>query len=203
MHTMLAEVPGHFALLYGSAAALTVCCVAAAPPRPRLEPEPEPQVAASALTDDDLSVPTPLVRWLSIHGAAANRKEALALLSDGCVAVNGAVSTAPPQLIGPKDAVRCRGAAITPQRWHRHVLLHKPPGHLSTRREVRQLKGGGFEEDTRPTVYDLLDAETEARHCMAVGRLDVDTTGALLFTSNGALAHRLLGPQFHVSKLYR
>ena len=88
------------------------------------------------------------------------------------------------QLISSNDVVTCRGAAITPQRRHRHVLLHKPAGHLSTRREVRQLKGGGFEEDGRPTVYDLLDGETQARHCMAVGRLDVDTTGALLFTSS-------------------
>ena len=89
---------------------------------------------------------------------------------------NGECCEAPAQLIQPTDAVSSRGDPITAHRRHRHVLLHKPAGHVSTRREVRQLKGGGREEDPRPTVYDLLDEETRARNCTAVGRLDVDTT---------------------------
>ena len=178
-----------------------------------MEPEPEPELElepAPPLTppleplSDALDAPTPLVRWLSIHGAASGRKQALELLQGGGVAVNGEPCTTPARLIqSSRDEVSCSGEAVVPQCRHRHVLLHKPAGHVTARRSVRQLKGGGVEDDGRPSVYSLLDPETQARHCVAVGRLDVDTTGALLFTSNGMLAHYLLVPHFHVAKLYR
>jgi 16S rRNA pseudouridine516 synthase len=177
-----------------------------------MEPEPERQPSSEFTASpagvpagsESLVVKTPLVRWLTIHGAASSRKHALSLLQAGSITVNGEPCTAPAQVVlSGRDAIGCCGKAIVPYRRHRHVLLHKPRGHLTTRRAVKQLKGGGVEDDSRRTVYSLLDAETQMRHCVAVGRLDVDTTGALLFTSDGMLAHHLLGPDFHVTKLYR
>lgn len=173
-----------------------------------MEPEPERQPSADSMATpvygDSIVVKTPLVRWLTIHGAASSRKHALSLLQAGSVTVNGEPCTAPAQLVlSGRDAIECCGKAIVPYHRHRHVLLHKPCGYLTARRAVKQLKGGGVEDDSRRTVYSLLDPETQMRHCVAVGRLDVDTTGALLFTSDGMLAHHLLSPDFHVIKLYR
>ncbi len=70
-----------------------------------------------------------------------------------------------------------------------HVLLHKPAGVVTTARDPQG----------RPTVLDLVDAGSRI---VPVGRLDVDTTGALLLTNDGRLAHRLAHPRYGVEKAY-
>jgi 23S rRNA pseudouridine2605 synthase len=70
-----------------------------------------------------------------------------------------------------------------------YVLLHKPAGVVTTARDP-----GG-----RPTVVGLVDHPTRV---VPVGRLDADTTGALLLTNDGALAHRLSHPRYGVDKVY-
>ena len=70
-------------------------------------------------------------------------------------------------------------------------MLHKPAGLLTAARDKKQ-----------PTVMDLLPAEYAAIGCMPVGRLDKDTTGLLLLTTDGELNHRLLAPARHVDKTY-
>ena len=74
---------------------------------------------------------------------------------------------------------------------HRHLMMNKPAGVLTAARDARQ-----------PTVLDLLAPLYRACGCMPVGRLDKDTEGLLLFTSDGELAHRLLAPKRHVDKVY-
>ena len=74
---------------------------------------------------------------------------------------------------------------------YQYVLLHKPAGVLTAARD----RGAA-------TVMDLLPAAMRARDVMPVGRLDKDTTGLLLLTSDGLLAHRLLSPKTHVWKEY-
>ena len=69
------------------------------------------------------------------------------------------------------------------------MLLHKPAGCVTT---VRDPHG-------RATVVDLVD---HAVHVVPVGRLDADTTGALLLTNDGPLAHRLAHPRYGVEKVY-
>jgi 23S rRNA pseudouridine2605 synthase len=71
----------------------------------------------------------------------------------------------------------------------RHVLLTKPRGTITTARDP---KG-------RPTVVDLVGGETRV---VPVGRLDRDTTGVLLLTNDGPLAHRLAHPRYGVEKAY-
>src|SRR5207249_6884805 len=70
-----------------------------------------------------------------------------------------------------------------------YVLLHKPAGVVTTARDPRR----------RPTVVDLVD---HAARVVPVGRLDADTTGALLLTNDGPLAHRLAHPRYEVEKVY-
>ena len=73
----------------------------------------------------------------------------------------------------------------------RHVMLHKPAGLLTAARDKKQ-----------PTVMELLPPAYGAMGCMPVGRLDKDTTGLLLLTTDGELNHRLLSPRRHVWKTY-
>lgn len=72
-----------------------------------------------------------------------------------------------------------------------YVLLHKPAGTLSTRRDP----------EGRPTVMDLVPADWRSR-LYPVGRLDYDASGLLLLTDDGALAHALTHPRFEVRKTY-
>jgi pseudouridine synthase len=70
-----------------------------------------------------------------------------------------------------------------------YVLLHKPAGVVTTARDPQG----------RPTVVDLV---THEHRVVPVGRLDADTTGALLLTNDGDLAHRLAHPRYGVPKVY-
>ena len=70
-----------------------------------------------------------------------------------------------------------------------YVLLHKPAGVVTTASDP-----GG-----RPTVVDLVEHEARV---VPVGRLDADTTGALLLTNDGPLSHRLAHPRYEVDKVY-
>ena len=71
-----------------------------------------------------------------------------------------------------------------------YVMLYKPAGLLSA-----------TEDKNQPTVLDLLPPELKKRGLFPVGRLDKDTTGLLLLTDDGALAHELLSPKKHVDKV--
>lgn len=145
-------------------------------PQPTLHP-----IASS----DPIHLSTP---FLSHSTPTIEHVQAARALKEGRVTLNGARCEAPAQLVAPGDTVTLDGSGvIAPHAAHLHVVLHKPGGHLTSRGEVRQLKGGGAEPDGRPTVYDLLPEVARARQCVAVGRLDLDTTGLLLFTSNGLL----------------
>jgi 23S rRNA pseudouridine2605 synthase len=70
-----------------------------------------------------------------------------------------------------------------------YVLLNKPAGVVTTARDPHG----------RPTVVGLVH---HRRRVVPVGRLDVDTTGALLLTNDGPLAHRLMHPRYEVEKVY-
>ena len=117
----------------------------------------------------------------------ASRRAADDLIKAGRVQVNGA----PGQLntfVKRGDRVELDGVEIVPQKLA-YVLLHKPAGTLTTARDPRG----------RPTVLALIEVPERV---VPVGRLDADTTGALLLTNDGPLAHRLAHPRYGVEKVY-
>jgi 23S rRNA pseudouridine2605 synthase len=117
----------------------------------------------------------------------ASRRRADELIKAGRVTVNGE----PGQLntvVGAHDRVEVDGREVARQRL-RYVLLHKPAGVVTTARDPHG----------RPTVVGLVPGEPRV---VPVGRLDADTTGALLLTNDGQLAHRLAHPRYGVEKTY-
>lgn len=130
-----------------------------------------------------------LQKFLSRAGIAS-RREAERLIQAGRVRVNGSVVTELGVRVDPEsDAVEVDGAPVEISRT-RWIVLHKPPGVLTTRRDP----GGGR------IVYDLLPPEH--RELRYVGRLDRDTEGLLLLTNDGDLLHRLTHPSFEVEREY-
>ena len=121
-----------------------------------------------------------------------SRKEVKELIRQGRVLADGRAVSRPEEKCDPA-AVRLTvdGEAVDCVPFV-YVMLHKPAGLLSARSDKSQ-----------PTVLDLLPAELKKRGLFPVGRLDKDTTGLLLLTDDGDLAHRLLSPRKHVDKVYR
>jgi 16S rRNA pseudouridine516 synthase len=120
------------------------------------------------------------------------RSEAGKLIRAGLVSVDGASVMDPAYKADASIcAVAFRGERISDQPFQ-YAMLHKPAGVLTAARDPRT-----------PTVMGLLPERMRSRGVMPVGRLDKDTTGLLLLTSDGTLAHRLLSPKNHVWKEYR
>jgi 23S rRNA pseudouridine2605 synthase len=130
--------------------------------------------------------PVRLNAYLARAGVAS-RRGADELIKAGRVTVNGE----PGQLntfVASRDRVEVDGrpAELQPLAY---VLLHKPAGAVTTARDPQG----------RKTVVDLVDHDSRV---VPVGRLDADTTGALLLTNDGELAHTLAHPRYEVEKVY-
>lgn len=130
-----------------------------------------------------------LQKFIASAGVASRRR-AETLIVMGRVRVNGRPATVLGTRVRPGvDEVRVDGVRVRPGpvRW---VMLNKPSGFLTTRRDDRD----------RATVYDLLPASL---HGLAyVGRLDQATEGLLLFTNDGDVAHMLAHPSRRVEREY-
>jgi 23S rRNA pseudouridine2605 synthase len=121
------------------------------------------------------------------RAGVASRRKADDLIKAGRVTVNGE----PGQLntfVQQHDVVEVDGTRVEKQQLT-YLLLHKPRDTVTT----------ASDPQGRPTVVELVPTETRV---VPVGRLDVDTTGALLLTNDGALAHRLAHPRYGVEKTY-
>jgi 23S rRNA pseudouridine2605 synthase len=124
--------------------------------------------------------------WLARAGVAS-RRGADELIKDGRVTVNGELGQLNTFVEG-LDRVELDGRRLDRQRLT-YVLLHKPAGIVTTARDP----------EGRPTVVGLV---AHPSRIVPVGRLDVDTTGVLLLTNDGELAHRLAHPRYEVDKVY-
>jgi 23S rRNA pseudouridine2605 synthase len=117
----------------------------------------------------------------------ASRRGADELIKAGRVRVNGATGQLN-SLVTDEDRVLVDGKPVSRQRLA-YVLLNKPRGVVTTMSDP----------EGRRTVRDLVPQHTRV---VPVGRLDSDTSGALLMTNDGALAHRLSHPRYGVEKIY-
>ncbi len=130
-----------------------------------------------------------LERALSKLGVAS-RSVARAMIEAGRVRVAERVVKDPTRRVDPaRDPIAVDGQRVRREVFQ-HWLLHKPAGFVTTRRDPQG----------RPTVYELLPAGLP--HLGAVGRLDLDSSGLLLFTNETQLAAALTDPRSHVEKQY-
>jgi len=130
-----------------------------------------------------------LVKFLASAGVAS-RRACEQLIREGRIGVNGETVDDPARDVGPEDAVTCDGDAVQPPDQRLVLVVNKPAGVVSTVRDPQH----------RRTVVSLVDSPLRL---YPVGRLDIDTTGLILLTNDGNLAHRLTHPRYEVAKTYR
>src|SRR6476646_11205061 len=130
-----------------------------------------------------------LDRALSKAGFGS-RTEARSWIGSGRVKVNGRVIQTPDHWVDlAHDTIALDGKPIT-HREKVYLLLYKPKGYVTTYKDP----------DGRPTVYDLLKDVPEK--VFSAGRLDLDSTGLLIFTNDGEFADQITSPESHVPKTY-
>jgi 23S rRNA pseudouridine2605 synthase len=131
-----------------------------------------------------------LAKYLA-HAGVASRRAAEQLVAAGRVTVGGEEVRDPARDVDGSLPVAVDGRPVRAPLDERAVYaLHKPAGVVSTAHDDRG----------RKTVVDLIPS---GRRLYPVGRLDADTTGLILLTDDGALAHRLTHPSFEVPRTYR
>jgi 23S rRNA pseudouridine2605 synthase len=130
-----------------------------------------------------------LVKFLAGSGVAS-RRASEDIIRAGRVTIDGEVVRDPARDVDDSHAVSVDGDAVGAAGQLVVYALNKPAGVVST----------ASDPQGRPTVVSLLGAQTRL---YPVGRLDIDTTGLILLTNDGELAHRLTHPSFEVPKTYR
>jgi len=123
----------------------------------------------------------------------ASRREIEEMIVAGRISVNG-LPAGIGQKVGPTDKVRVNGKLVNLQfsiRVPRVLMYHKPEGEIVSRDDP----------DGRVSVFDRLPNLRRGRW-IAVGRLDINTSGLLLFTNDGSLANRLMHPRYQIEREY-
>ncbi|MCL2603711.1 MAG: rRNA pseudouridine synthase [Defluviitaleaceae bacterium] len=129
------------------------------------------------------------VRLQKLLTAVASRRKAEAYIADGRVTVNGAIAALGAKADPERDEILLDGQPVLRQSGHTYIMLHKPEGVVTT----------AHDPQGRRTVFDLLPKDTRL---FTVGRLDYDSGGLLLLTTDGGLAQRLTHPSHEVKKTY-
>ncbi|MFW2178282.1 MULTISPECIES: pseudouridine synthase [unclassified Moraxella] len=120
-----------------------------------------------------------------------SRRDCKKILHAGEITVNGEVIKDPSQHVDEiNDDIEWAGEALSVAEGNRYILLYKPEGFEST------LKPKEY-----PIVTELIDVP-ELGSLRLAGRLDVDTTGALILSDDGGFLHRITSPKHHVAKVY-
>ena len=130
-----------------------------------------------------------LQAFLARAGAAPSRRKAEAPILAGRVSVNGETATLGAR-VAPGDEVELDGHPVRLPEARVYLALNKPAGYLTTMDDDRG----------RPTVAHLMP---EVPGLVPIGRLDATTTGLLILTNDGNLAHRIAHPSSEIEKRYR
>lgn len=145
---------------------------------------PEPLVARG--------VPGEKLQKVLARTGLGSRREMERWIEEGRVAVNGKVARLGDR-VDAGDRISVDGQALEagPEQDVRCILYHKPPGQVCSRNDP----------EGRPTVFERLPAIKSGRW-ISIGRLDFNTSGLLLFTTDGELANRLMHPSSQIEREY-
>ncbi|MFN8244132.1 MAG: pseudouridine synthase [Ferruginibacter sp.] len=132
----------------------------------------------------------PLNKYMA-HCGVCSRRDAVALITDGKVKVNGKILKEPGYKVLPQDEVSFNGKKLFVTRNLVYILLNKPKDYITTTDDPQG----------RKTVLQLIRAATPER-VYPVGRLDRNTSGVLLLTNDGDLTQKLSHPSYEVKKIY-
>ena len=121
-----------------------------------------------------------------------SRKDIKELIRKKRVTVNNEIAAKPELKVDPAmDRISVDGQEISVQKFV-YLMLNKPKGYVSATEDKKQ-----------QTVLELVPAELKGRDLFPAGRLDKDTTGLMIITDDGMLAHNNQSPKKHVQKIYR
>lgn len=123
------------------------------------------------------------------HATGLSRREVDNAITAGRVTVNGQKAAMGSQ-VNPGDDVQIDGKTVGTAHSYTYLILNKPVGYVCSRRRQGEY----------PTIYELLPSDQQK--LKAVGRLDRDSSGILLLTDDGDLAHRMTHPKFQKRKVY-
>ena len=132
-----------------------------------------------------------LQKYLAQAGLGS-RRSCEQLIKDKKILVNGDVAELGAK-VSESDEVYCEGKKVSFRIADlKVIMLNKPPGVLSARKDEKKIK----------LVFDYLPKTHNEPDWIAVGRLDINTSGLMLFTNDGTLAHQLMHPSFEVDREY-
>ena len=132
-----------------------------------------------------------LQKYLAQAGLGS-RRSCEQLIKDRKIIVNGDIAQLGTK-VSEVDEVFCEGKKISLKIADlKVIMLNKPPGVLSSRKDEKKIK----------LVFDYLPKTHNEPEWIAVGRLDINTSGLMLFTNDGTLAHKLMHPSFEVDREY-
>ena len=132
-----------------------------------------------------------LQKYLAQAGLGS-RRSCEQLIKDRKILVNGGVAELGAK-VSESDEVYCEGKKVSFRIADlKVIMLNKPPGVLSSRKDEKKIK----------LVFDYLPKTHNEPDWIAVGRLDINTSGLMLFTNDGTLAHQLMYPSFEVDREY-
>ena len=158
------------------------------PPRPRRQSDkasgqrPGPKGAARE---------SQRIAKLLARAGIASRREVERMIAEGRIALDGKLVEHPATLLASLHGVTVDGKPVQPAAPARLFRFHKPAGVLTTERDPKN----------RPTIYDRLPAGLP--RLMPVGRLDMNTEGLLLLTTDGELKRQLELPSSGIERVYR
>jgi len=158
---------------------------AARKPRPKPAAKPQEKRAATTPREGDR------IAKLLARAGVASRRDIERMIADGRIALNGETLTTPATILTSLQGVTVDGRAVREPEATRLFLFHKPAGLLTTAKDPRG----------RPTIYDRLPADLP--RVMPVGRLDLNTEGLLLLTTDGGFKRQLELPASGVERTYR
>jgi len=132
----------------------------------------------------------PLNKFLA-HCGVCSRRDAVALINEKKVKVNGTIATEPGYKIQPTDEIVFNGKKLFVTKNLVYILLNKPKDYITTTDDPQG----------RKTVLELIQKATTER-VYPIGRLDRNTSGVLLLTNDGDLTQKLSHPSYEIKKIY-